>query len=395
MAVLAAATAACDALAGPTATPLAAHGSAVSTAALEHTPPPSLAPTATALPPSSQPPAATPVPGLGTVELRFLDPDFVPGSVLESAAGQVVWSGGPTRSSRIWRYVPGEARPELVVDLPRRASTISDVVASAAGYAFVEVNSEEFGLGGWRIWFVERPGGPLVELDRGLAYGAGFPPTLAMDDRRIAWAAFDEPPSGDVSVLRVVEVRDPTAVTTLAGGPVRDGLLWLPALHDDELWYAILHPDWDGSRGGDEFHIEMLDLAAPGSAPARFAGTANDFHPAVSDTHIAWKTAVGDGAALNWGTVTVQDRTTAERWIVPRDDLNRPSLGKRFLAFEELTRSHLTVFDLAARRTAELLPADLAGEVFVGGQSISGSLLAFFTQAPGDRPRIGWAELPE
>ena len=281
------------------------------------------------------------------------------------------------------------------MDLPRSGSTISEVVASARGYAFVEVNGAEYGLGGWRIWYVERAGAKLVELDRGLAYGAGFPPTLAMDDERIAWAAFDEPPSGDVSRLRVVAIDDLADVTTLLDMPVRDGLLWLPALNGDELWYAILHPDWDGAGGGDEFHIEVLRLSTPGAAPERFEGTANDFHPAVSDTHVAWKTSIGDGAALNWGTVTVLDRSTRERREIPVGNANRPSLGTRFLTFEEISRKRLAVFDLARGELVDLRPSDLAAETFIGGQSISGSLLTFYTQRPEGLPRIGWALLPE
>jgi hypothetical protein len=335
------------------------------------------------------------MPTLGPVELHFLSRDHVPGSKVRSASGQILWSGGPQTSTRIWRYVPGETAPELVVDVGRRHSTITDVVAGAAGYAFVEVNSVEFGLGGWRIWFTTGPGKKLVELDRGIAYGAGFPPTLAMDDRRIAWAAFDEPRSGDVSRLRAVRTDDLDAVVTLIEIDVRDGLLWLPALSGDELWYAVLHPDWDGTAGGDEFHLEMLDLGAASAQPKRFDGTANDFFPAVTSTHVAWKTQVGDGAALNWGTVSVLDRRTSERWIVPVDNANRPSLGTRFLAFEEITRSRLAVFDLARGEVVDLRPDDLAAETMIGGQSISGSLLAFFTQPPGGAPRIGWAVLPE
>jgi hypothetical protein len=216
-----------------------------------------------------------------------------------------------------------------------------------------------------------------------------------MDDRRLAWAAFDEPPSGDISVLRVAPTDDLDAVETLLELPVRRGLLWLPALNGDELWYAILHPDWDGTGGGDEFHVEMVDLASAAASPVPFEGTANDFSPAVSDSHIAWKTAVGDGAALNWGTVTVEERATSTRWSVPLDDLNDPSLGTRFVAFEEITRSRLALFDLATHQLVDLLPANLAGEVHVGGQSISGSLLTFFTQREGGLPRIGWAVLPE
>ena len=78
-----------------------------------------------------------------------------------------------------------------------------------------------------------------------------------------------------------------------------DGLLWLPALNGNELWYAILHPDWGATGTGDEFHLERLDLGAPEEPPTPFAGTANDFSPAVTDGYIAWKTAIGDGAAMS------------------------------------------------------------------------------------------------
>ena len=322
----------------------------------------------------------------------------MPGSELRSAAGQVIWSGGPRTSTQVWRFLPGSPDPELVVDVRRRGSTISNVVASAAGYAFVEVNGGEFGLGGWRIWFVEGPGDEPVELDRGLAYGAGFPPTLAMDDERIAWAAFDEPPSGDISTLRTIAVDDigtPGAVRTLIELPVREGLLWLPDLHGDELWYAILRPDWDGTQGGDEFHIETLDIRRPETPAVRFTGNANDFNPVVSDAHVAWKTQVSDGAALNWGTVTVMDRAGFARREVPMANLNWPSLGTRFLTFEEITRRRLAVFDLARHELVDLRPDSWSHDRAIGGQSISGSLLAFYIQDGAGAPRIGWAVLPE
>ena len=55
----------------------------------------------------------------------------------------------------------------------------------------------------------------------------------------------------------------------------------------------------------------------------------------------------------------------------------------------------LAVYDLLAKRVLDLIPPSEQGNATVGGQSISGNLLAFFTQTEGAFPRIGWAFLPD
>jgi hypothetical protein len=339
-----------------------------------------------------------------SIETHLLDGRYVPGSALVSTGTQIVWSAGAASSSEIWRYVPGSPQPERVYASPRAESTITSVVGSSAGYAFVEQSKPAFGDGGWRVWFLSGSGAEPVQLAEGNARQAGHAPTIAMDDTRIAWAGFDEPP-GDmayvldhaVSRLATASASDPRHVTLLLEQPVRTALLWFPCLNRNELWYGTIHGDLDLTGVGDEFHVEMLDLASPTSAPVRFVGSGNDFNPAANDAFVVWKTGEAGDSALNWGTLKVLDRRTQRVETILTEPANRPSIGDRYLAFDEIFHARLVVYDLATGRLLELASSGGAeGGRNYGGESLHGRLLTFFEQAPdGGQPRIGWAILPE
>ena len=343
--------------------------------------------------PDDTPSASTPGnPSAVSIELHALDARYVPAVAPISSGGQVLWTAGESWPSELWRYVPGSPEPERLFASPREASSISAVAAASSGYAFVELSKPAFGKGGWRIWFLSGPGEEPVELDRGRARGAGFAPTIAMDDERIAWAGFDEPPTGAVSKLSTVSIADLDAVTELRNLPIRDGLLWYPTLNGDELWYGIIRADFDLTGVGDEFHLETLDLANPAAPPVRFPGKGNDFNPAANDSFVAWKTTEPGDSALNWGTLHVMDRRTQAVAKIPVAKVDRPSIGDRYVAFEEISRSRLAVYDTQTGSVVDLAPPGSPGSY--GGQSLSGRLLTFYTQT-GEKPQIGWAILPE
>jgi hypothetical protein len=258
----------------------------------------------------------------------------------------------------------------------------------------VELNEPAYGTGGWRIWFLSGPGEVPVELDRGRAKGAGFAPTMAMDDERIVWAGFDEPASGAASRLAMAPIENLAAVTTLRDVPIREGLIWYPTLNGDELWYGIIRADFDLTGVGDEYHVETLDLANPGASPLRFPGTANDFNPAVNDSYVVWKTNDPGDAALNWGTLHVQDRRSDAVATIPVANGNRPSIGDRYVAFEEISHRRLVVYDPVTGDLLDLAPGSAQPAVSYGGQSLSGRLLTFYRQG-GGALQIGWAILPE
>jgi hypothetical protein len=347
---------------------------------------------------------------VGAIEFHLIDARHVPADTTLSAAGQVLWTAGDTTPSEIWRYVPGAPAPERVFASARSTSIITALAASSRGYAFVEQSKPDFGDGGWRVWYLSGPGADAVEIARGLARLAGSAPTVAIDDRRIAWAAFDEPVGTEtegvldhaVTRLATAPVANLSDVTTVLELPVRKRLLWYPALHGDELWYSVIDPGSDPDADGPEYHVEWVDLARPADPPARLRSSDHDFDAVASADFVAWKANPRGAAALNWGTLHVLDRATQAQLAVPGVSGARPSLGARFMAFREITNLRLEVFDLAASRLVDLtdaasLAANLGGQVTYAGQSISGRLLAFSVGRadPFGPPRIGWAVLPE
>lgn len=390
-AAVAAAVAGCGLTTSPS--PTAAALPSPTRVAVTATPPPSALETLEALDPAS-------------VELHLLDARFVPAGAPVSAGGEVVWAAGNPSPSEIWRFSPGEAEPERIFASPRVGATITAVTASDAGYAFVEISKPEFGRGGWRVWYLPGPGAEPVLLDAGVARWAGSLPTISMDEDRVAWAGFDEPPGvgaaealrRGVSRIAVASRDDPPVVTTLLELPVRKRLLWYPALHGDELWYGLIRADV-GPADPEHYHIEMLDLANPGAAPIQFAEPGLVFNPAVTDRFVVWKAnEIGD-AALNWGTITVLDRASDAVRTVPVEHANNPSAGDRFIAFDEITHSRLILYDTTTGDILDLGAAhrdELGDGVLFGGQSVSGRVLSFlFQDATSPTPMIGWAILPE
>jgi hypothetical protein len=346
-------------------------------------------------PPTGAP--ATPIAAIdaGAIQLHALDPRYVPNGDLASAGGQVLWSAGPEAAPELWRYLPGTDAPEHIYVSPLADAVITDVVASAAGYAFVETSQSAYGDEGWRVWFLSSPGAQPVELDRGGSAGSGSAPTIAMDDAHIAWAAFDDTGNGSVTRLRVAATTDLTAVTTLLELPIGEALLWYPALNGDELWFAAIHPDPTGTAPADEFDLESMSLSNSGRAPIVFRSPAKDFNPAVDDAFLVWKTTDADSAAHNWGTLHVLDRRTRSISTIPVKDANRPTLGDRFVAFDEITGSRLLVYDPGTATLVALGGADTPAGGRIGGISLGGRLLAYFTQQGAAPPRIGWAILPD
>jgi hypothetical protein len=348
----------------------------------------------------SMTPTATPVatrPTAGSIEVHLLDARYGPGAAPVSAAGQVLWAAGKDSSSELWRYVPGASEPELIFSSPRRKSTISSIAASGAGYAFVEQSRPAFGDGGWRVWFLPATAAQPVELARGVAKLAGVSPFVVMDDERVVWAGFDESSPAFVTRVQMARIDEITHPTTLVERSVEDSLIWYPTLHRNELWFSTIHPRSDPTAEGPEYNLEMLDLDNATAAPVPFDGTGHDFNAAANDDYFVWKANVRGDSALNWGTLKVLERRTRDIATIPVDNANRPSIGDRFVAFDEFSRGRLSVYDPVTRTVIDLAAkVDAAGSIAVGGESVSGRLLTWYAQASGDTsPRIGWAMLPE
>jgi hypothetical protein len=331
-------------------------------------------------------PTSTPAPSSPTeFALEKIDRAFPAVTALASTGDHLYWGSG----SAIWRFTPGDPNPERVYESPAEDGLIWDVAAADDAFAFSELLESPAGT--WRVSYVAGDGATPVELDRAIAE-RGAPPTLAVDGRRIAWAGFDESSGAPRSFLRVVERASPDAATTLLDLDIDDGLLWYPQLDRETLWYGIIEPDFEGTTAGDDISIATIDLTNPSAGPSRFDGRGNDFNPAVSADYVVWKSVEPGFAALTWGQLQVLDRNSNGRLLIA-DQANNPSIGSRFVAFEEITHRKLLLYDLATRVMVEIPDPMHGANGTVGPVAISGSLLGFNVSAKGSKT-VYWTILP-
>jgi hypothetical protein len=271
---------------------------------------------------------------------------------------------------------------------------VTQVAKSAAGYAFVEANDAAYGAGGWRIWFLPTGVGAPIKVDAGTSPGAGGPPTIALDGDRIAWAGFDEPARGPLSFLKVAAIASLSEVRTVITEPIEDGLLWTPVLDRSTLWYAVIHADFAHTGRGDEFHIESVDLDTPDLKSVRFAGTGNDFEPAISPAWVVWKTTKAGIAALSWGALHIRNRESGSETTIPVDRARSASVGDRFVTFQEISRQRLLLYDTATSELLDLTGSLPKGTKTVSLESVAGNLLVCAVSIDDAPPRIATAILP-
>jgi hypothetical protein len=304
---------------------------------------------------------------------------------LASSGSHLVWGS----EASIWRFAPGDADPFKIHVSPDAGAVIWDVAATEGAFVFSERLATP--AGGWRVSLVA-DGAPPTQIDAGVAE-RGAPPTVAIDGRRIAWAGFDEASGSPRTFLRFVEQATPSAARSVLDLDIDDALLWYPQLDRDTLWFAIIQPDFDGTRGGDAFRVETIDLANSSADPVSFEDLDNVFDPAVSPDHVIWKSVEPGLSALTWGDLHAHDRRSNERLVIA-EQANHPSIGSRFVAFEEISRQKLLLYDLATRSLVEV-PDPLRGaRGTVGPASISGNLLGFSVSVKGSHT-VYWSVLPD
>jgi hypothetical protein len=124
-----------------------------------------------------------------------------------------------------------------------------------------------------------------------------------------------------------------------------------------------------------------------------FEGLDNVFDPAVSTDHVIWKSVEPGLSALTWGELHALDRRSNERLVIA-EQANHPSIGSRFVAFEEISRRKLVLYDLATRSLAEVPDPIRGARGTVGPASISGSLLGYSVSVKGSHT-VYWTLLPE
>jgi hypothetical protein len=347
------------------------------------------------------PPRATGTPGLSSpsaldLEIHEVPREFAGFGTLKNLGNEIIW----TSSGDMWRYAPGEMRPERIFAATQRHPVIS-IAGSPSGYVLLtrETIHGYDPPNRWQLWFLESPDAQPVLVDE--SDNEGLPsPTFAMNDRYIAWTSFHGTGDQAVSELRLADIDDLQHPKTLVSHPALDTSLWFPAFNGDEVWYGVSRNDW--TAGTVHPRIEMLDLARSGEPPVIYGEDTRAFMPAVTDQVVVWKGGGEDDlAALNAGQPFVywRDSGSVEAVQVPEGSWDRtsyPSVGDRFVAWSDEIDTHFYMYDLEAREIRVIAEYEPTGRERVLRPSVAGNLLAFI-YSRGERfsSQIRWAYLPD
>ena len=345
-------------------------------------------------------PSSTGVTNLA-IEMRRVPEEFTGHvSAFVSLGDEIAWSGGRGRADNdLYRYVPGADEPELLYLNTARDSSLTSVVGSNAGYAFTDERWVDGEPHGWRLWLLNAPGADPLLLDQSTDDRL-IAPTIAMNERWIAWEVVHGSYENPVNELHVASTADPMASTTLLSYPGRDMYMQFPGLWADELWYGIADNDWNALT--EKPRVEMIDLSNQTSAPAVFGADRRAFMPAPGGDVVAWKSGGTDElAALNSGVLTLYWRATGEVEELPvpgRETaaarISYPSVGNRFVAWWDDIGQRFYVYDRVERQFRRLAEYDWTGEERVTKPSLSGDLLVYTHYLSDGERYLEWCVLP-
>ena len=352
-------------------------GSTVPATTLHQSPPATVA---------SPSPATTPLPSSPTrFDVHRVTGSFPAVTALTGTGDRLYWAS----EASIWRYTPGETEPDRIYQNPTRGALVWDLSARGGAIVFSERLPDPAGT--WVVRYLAGDSSEPREVDAGVAE-RGAPPTVDIDERRLAWAGFDEGSGSPRTFLRVAERSDVEAKRTPIEDDIDARLLWYPQLDDDTLWYSTIDPDFEGTGEGDAFRIETLDLADARAVPA-IGEPSNAFEAVVTPDFVAWKSVDPGFSALTWGQIHVLDRRSDEELVIATR-ANHPSLGSRFVTFEEFFHRQLLVYDLATRRTIEIPGSLPDGKGTIGVPVIADSLLGYSISVRGEKS-VFWVRLPD
>jgi hypothetical protein len=384
----------CGRLPKTTPSPISSSASPSSLPTFSPSPTPALAPTA----------SPTQLAGVTNLELDLhqISPDYTLFlDKVRSLGTEILWTAYPPQgrghAATLYRYIPGTAGPELIHAFPEKRGWIGDIAGSNRGYALSEYDESLVGYGAWRLWYIASAGADPVLLDSSDEEG-DLAPMVEMNDRYIAWTPIHGSGDEKVAELRVVSIGDLDHPLTLRS--VRYGEIMFPALHGSELWYG--YSEWADPDSLEHMsRVEMIDLADPAAAPQTFGEDGNAFMPAVSDRVVAWRTADPRLAGLSPGTLAVywRDSGTIESLPIPGSlsahDVSFPSVGKRFVAWNDEIQQRFYLYDLVEHRFRRVAEWNSSADEGVFWKSVSGSLIAFWYYPDSDHSYLYWSWLPD
>lgn len=330
---------------------------------------------------------------------------------VRSMGDEIIWvAAAPGANTHAWRnkalyrFAPGESEPELIYQTPSvDPHPIGNIAGSSAGYAFSDYVGSETLTDKWRGWYVAKPGAEPIMLDEGDdEFNNDWPPNVAMNDRYIVWTGLRGAGEDRVTELKAVSIDALDQVMTLASTKIDDGTVYEPALNGSELWYSFSENDWAQYLAYPR--VEMRNLADPSAAPFVLGRELRAGMAAPNDRVVVFKSGgVPEDNPINAGLLTIywRDTETIEQLPIPGhpmagDRASYPTVGDRFVAWQDDIKSRLYMYDLAEhqfRRIEELDPTFSEGTF--NERSVAGNLLAFDGWDPDGGQFLRWAFLPE
>jgi hypothetical protein len=201
-----------------------------------------------------------------------------------TSTGQyLIWSSGSRLGAAakvapdLFGSTPG-GKVQLLYANPNRDSQLHPIAGDGSEFAFIEENYRAFGYGGWKLWYVARPGTRAIEIDHGVL---SVIPFFAISGKWLAWT----PGTEEKSELRIIDLTTMTR-RSLLSSPPRKTQYWYPAIDGDRLVYGTveLAPDEES----DERHVYLLNLDA-NPEPLRLDKSNSASQPAILGDDVVWK----------------------------------------------------------------------------------------------------------
>jgi hypothetical protein len=276
----------------------------------------------------------------------------------------------------VWRYVPGQAEPELLWQNPDRDRQLAKVAGDTDVWAFAEISS--LGERWWKLWLLTEPGGEprLLESHAGEEEAISLVPSFDVDAGRVAWTSFDAADGGgSVSRLWIAETPAWEPVL-LAETDASERAYWLPSLKADQLAYVDVTVGTDPSE--DVRHVMLLDIGRDSATPRQLDTSGNATMPVLHDAGVIWKEPDRGFAMFNWGRLfqySFETEAVTTLRIGPQEYVNYPSGGGRFVAMWGADSSTFAVHDLErgisrpiaghAAEVGSIMRPHLAGDLLV------------------------------
>jgi hypothetical protein len=254
-----------------------------------------------------------------------------------STGTHLVWSSGArvdldaNVAPDLFGCEPGDP-VSLLYDNPNRDSRLELVGGDGERIVFVEDNARVFGLGRWKIWYLDHPGAAASLIDE----GDGKLPFFDVSESNLVWTTMTGQPTE--SQLWLLDL-DTMQRRVLLSADAAVTQYWFPAIDGRRVVFGTLEL---GPGGQSEVrHVYLLDLDG-NETPRRLdeSGTASE--PDIRGDTVVWKESSLTLSHLNGGRLVRYSLSSGEVEPLTLNPYTQshpggdryifPSIGNRYVA---------------------------------------------------------------